>query len=159
MLTRTLLFWLTIALAAPSGAAGGDALPGPVPAEVLRVVDGDTVDVRARIWLGQTVETRVRLAGIDTPESRGGCPAERALADQAAALLTRLLADGDGITLSDIDHGSFAGRVVARVESAGQDVTAALLASGLARPYTGRGPRPDWCEPRGPARMGGESGG
>jgi hypothetical protein len=26
-------------------------LPGPIPAALVRVIDGDTVEVRARIWL------------------------------------------------------------------------------------------------------------
>jgi endonuclease YncB( thermonuclease family) len=119
-------------------------IPGPVPAEILRVIDGDTVEVRARIWLGQTVETHVRLAGIDTPELRGDCDAERALAAQAAALLERTLAAGD-VALRDVAYGTYAGRVLARIEAAGADVTEPLIAAGLARPYRGRGPRPDWC--------------
>ena len=30
-----------------------EALAGPVAARVERVVDGDTIEVRAKIWLGQ----------------------------------------------------------------------------------------------------------
>ncbi len=71
--------------------AGGDTsrsgavevLSGPVPATVIEVMDGDTVKVRARIWLGQDLSTRVRLAGIDAPELNGGCARERALAERA----------------------------------------------------------------------------
>ena len=51
-----------------------------------------------------------------------------------------------GLALRDVAYGTFAGRVVARIEAAGADVAAPLLAAGLARPYEGRGPRPDWCE-------------
>ncbi len=40
----------------------------------------------------------------------------------------------------------YARRVVARVETeAGLDLSAALLAAGLAQPYDG-GPRPVWCD-------------
>ena len=38
--------------------------------EVLRVVDGDTIDVLIDLGFGLTKKERVRVAGIDTPESR-----------------------------------------------------------------------------------------
>jgi hypothetical protein len=50
-----------------------DVLNGPVNAELLRVIDGDTIEVRARIWLGLDLTTRVRLSGIDAPELDGAC--------------------------------------------------------------------------------------
>ena len=53
---------------APTMASAEDVLPGPIPATIERVVDGDTIDVRARIWLGQEIVVRVRLAGLDAPE-------------------------------------------------------------------------------------------
>ena len=131
---------------APSAAAG-EVLPGPVQAHMVRVVDGDTVVVRARIWLGQDVEIRVRLAGIDAPELRGKCPAERDLARRAGAFI-RARTDGGAVRLADIQYGKFAGRVVARlITEGGEDLSRALLAAGLARPYTGRRRQP-WCEKR-----------
>ena len=141
----TRVLWSTVVvLGVTTAAAGADALPGPVSAEVTRVIDGDTIEVRARVWLGQFVETRVRLADIDAPELRGDCAGETALAERAQALLAHLLAAGP-VTLRDIRYGTYAGRVVARIETASGDVAAALLADGVARPYAGRGPRPDWC--------------
>ena len=127
-----------------TAAAAAEALPGPVSAEVVRVIDGDTIEVRAQVWLGQFVETRVRLADIDAPELRGACAGETALARRALAHLADLLAAG-AVTLRDIRYGTFAGRVVARVETTAGDVAEILLADGVARPYAGRGPRPDWC--------------
>ena len=41
-------------------------LPGPFPAEVLGVIDGDTFEARVTIWLGHEVTTRVRLLGRAT---------------------------------------------------------------------------------------------
>ena len=38
--------------------------------EVLKVVDGDTVDVLIDLGFDLTKKERIRLAGIDTPESR-----------------------------------------------------------------------------------------
>ncbi len=130
-------------------AAARERLAGPVPATVTAVVDGDTLEVRARIWLGQEIATRVRLAGIDAPELRARCARERALALRAADFLARRLAVGgpasSGIRLHDIENGKYAGRVLARVETAdGQDLARLLLAAGLAQPYDG-GRRASWC--------------
>ena len=135
------LFWVWPGMASADG-----VLPGPIPADVVRVVDGDTVAVLARIWPGQTVETHVRLAGIDTPELRGsGCPAERALAEAARDRLEGLLGAGP-VYLRDVALGTFAGRVVARIETpAGVDVAGPLVTDGLARVYDG-GHRAAWCE-------------
>lgn len=135
---------LIVALPAPAADAA-ETLSGPVAATVLEVIDGDTIAVSARIWLGQAIETRVRLAGIDTPELRGRCARERALAEQARDALTAQIA-GRPVVLRDIRYGTYAGRVVALVSAEGTaDMGQALRAAGLARAYSGRGPRPDWC--------------
>jgi endonuclease YncB( thermonuclease family) len=133
-------------LVAASGDAGmRDVLAGPVAAEVVEVVDGDTIAVRARIWLGQELETRVRLAGIDTPELHGKCARERRLAAAARDFVRTRLAAG-AVALRDVQFGKYAGRVVARVTTAdGEDVGAALIGAGLARAYDG-GTRLGWCE-------------
>ena len=81
---------------------------------VDRVIDGDTLVVRARIWLGQEVETAVRLDGIDTPELKSPCAAERELADRARDTITGV-ADGRRVVLRDVRYGKFAGRVLARI--------------------------------------------
>ncbi len=128
----------------PSGAV--EVLSGPVPATVIEVMDGDTVKVRARIWLGQDLSTRVRLVGIDAPELNGGCARERALAERARAFLAA--ADGGPVEvrLFEVRYGKYARRVVARMETAEAiDLGAALIAAGLAQPYDG-GRRPTWCD-------------
>ncbi len=125
-----------------------DGIPGPVPARVTGVIDGDTIVVRARIWLGQDVETRVRLAGADAPELNGGCESERRLARRARDFV-RALAAGGRVVLSHISYGKYAGRVVASVRvPGGEDFSQALIAADLARPYGG-GRRRSWC-PDGP---------
>ena len=58
------------------------------------MIDGDTIVVRARIWLGQEVETRVRLAGADAPELNGGCEVERRLARRARDFVRAKAAGG-----------------------------------------------------------------
>lgn len=122
-----------------------ETLPGPVPARVLEVIDGDTLVVRAKVWIGQEIEIKVRLEGVDAPELGGGCEEERALAHRARALIMVKIRDGK-VRLSRVQYGKYAGRVVARVEtSAGEDLSAALLAANLARAYRG-GRRSSWCD-------------
>jgi micrococcal nuclease len=119
-------------------------MEGPVEAEVLRVVDGDTLTVRAKIWIGQELTTNVRLSGVNAPELSGTCDAERALAEQARRFLTERV-EGRAVTLRNIALDKFGGRVVAVVEDGAGDLATALLAARLAVPYDG-GRRGSWCE-------------
>jgi micrococcal nuclease len=119
-------------------------MEGPVEAEVLRVVDGDTLTVRAKIWIGQELTTNVRLLGVNAPELSGGCDEERALAEAARRFLSERV-EGRPVTLRKIALDKFGGRVVAVVEDGAGDLGAALLAARLAVPYDG-GRRQPWCE-------------
>jgi endonuclease YncB( thermonuclease family) len=123
---------------------GDSEIEGPIPAEVVRVIDGDTLTVRARIWIGQDLTTNVRLAGVNAPELRGQCEHERELAERARRFLAARV-EGRAVRLRDIGLDKFGGRVVARVEDEGGDLAAALLAAELAIPYDG-GRRGSWCE-------------
>jgi endonuclease YncB( thermonuclease family) len=114
------------------------------PADVLRVIDGDTFEARVRVWPGLDVTTKVRLRGIDAAELRARCPQERAQAEAARDALSRMLATGD-VHVIGVGRDKYGGRVVADVATRGEpDVSAALLAAGLARPYAG-GHRESWC--------------
>ena len=44
------------------------------PAEVVRIIDGDTFEARVRVWPGLDVDTHVRLRGIDAARYRGAAP-------------------------------------------------------------------------------------
>lgn len=133
---------LVLAGAWPHAASGADRISGPVTAQVVRVIDGDTLVVRAQIWPGQHVETAVRLDGIDTPElnprrsrfvNEACRQVARAAALQARALLEQLVAGGD-VALHDVRFGKYAGRVVAIVRNAaGKDVALALRDAGFAK--------------------------
>lgn len=121
-----------------------ELLAGPVAARVLEVTDGDTLRVEATVWPGQTVRVHVRLRGIDAPERRGGCAAERAAARRAREALAALVADGR-VNLLAIGGGKYYGRVLAEVRTRdGADVGRRLLEDGLVRPYGGERRRP-WC--------------
>lgn len=113
------------------------SVTGPVSARIIRIIDGDTLLVDAHPWPGQAVRVSVRLRGIDTPESRSPCPDERLAADQARSELERLVSGFSTIELINVSGGKYYGRVLADLKAGTQDVAAAMLESGLARPYRG----------------------
>jgi micrococcal nuclease len=55
--------------------------------KVTKVVDGDTIDVEIDLGFDISFSSRVRLAGIDTPESRTTDKMEKALGLEAKAYL------------------------------------------------------------------------
>jgi len=133
-------------LTAVAPAAAVEPLPGPVAAEVLDVIDGDTIAVRARVWIGHEVTTHVRLDEADTPELRGRCDREKMLARAARDRVAALAPAGSAVWLRGVVLGKYAGRVVARVQLPdGRDLAEVLLSEGLARRYDG-GRREEWCE-------------
>lgn len=123
-------------------ASRAETLAGPYPADVLRVLDGDSFEARVRIWLGQDVVVIVRLAGIDAAEMDAPCPEAAARAVAARDFLAGRI-DGVAVMLTDIRRDKFGGRIVARAADATGDLGAGLLAAGLARVYQRR--RADWC--------------
>ena len=132
-----------IGLAAP--AAADEPIPGPVRAELVRIVDADTLAVRARVWPGHVVETYVRLASADAPEVfRPGCAAEHEAARRASAFVGALIEVGDRVDLYQVRLGSFAGRVIAELHLAdGRDLSALLIEAGHAAPAD---EDRDWCQ-------------
>jgi endonuclease YncB( thermonuclease family) len=143
-----LLFMLVVSallLATPAHATPTPprVMSGPVVADVLSVYDGDTLTVLAYPWPGINTHVSVRLLGVDTPEIRGKCDLERTLAQQAREVA--LAALGTRVTLTNIRHDKYAGRVLADITLAdGRSLADVLIASGLARPYDG-GARQSWC--------------
>jgi endonuclease YncB( thermonuclease family) len=114
------------------------------PAEVVRIVDGDTFQARVQVWPGLSVDTKVRLRGVDAPELHARCADEYAKAQAARAALETMLAAG-GATISRVGIDKYGGRVDASVATRDTaDVFAALLNGGWARSYDG-GRRGSWC--------------
>jgi endonuclease YncB( thermonuclease family) len=117
---------------------------GPVEAKVVMVLDGDTFVAEATVWPGHTVRVNVRIRGIDAPEMKARCPAERRAAEKARQTLAALLHAGVAV-VSNIAGAKYYGRVLADVATPdGQAVAPFLLGEGLVRPYEG-GRRAPWC--------------
>lgn len=109
----------------------------PGQGRVGHVIDGDTF----RLESGE----RIRIAGIDAPETQAGqarCRAEIVLG-RAATVRARALLDGRTVTILRV--GRSYNRTVARVTLAGRDVGAELVATGAARWWPRWQRKPDWC--------------
>lgn len=105
-------------------------------AEVDRVVDGDTLD--CIIDLGYSVKLhkqRVRLVGIDTPESRTRDLAEKKLGLAAKQRLKELC--GERIILKSHGKGKY-GRILGEIFTEdGEDICKILIKEGHAVEYWG----------------------
>jgi len=78
---------------------------------VTRVVDGDTVDVDVDLGFGMVYKKqRVRMMGIDTPESRTRNLEEKFYGKASKANLIKIL-DGKDIQMVSHDKGKF-GRIL-----------------------------------------------
>lgn len=139
---KTLLPLLALLLL-PLPAFSAEKMTGPVRAEVIGAIDGDTLRVEVQVWLNQRVQTLVRIDGIDTPERHGKCDAEKEKAEEARAKLAEIAAEE--IVLYDVRHDKYAGRVLAKAFTpAGADIARQLQGAGVARAYAG-GKRGGWC--------------
>jgi len=125
--------------------AAAKTLRGPVEATVVKVIDGDTFVADALVWPGQTVRVNIRIRGIDAPEMKARCDAERVAAGRARDELSDLLAIGP-VAISDIAGAKYYGRVLADVANAGGvQIAPVMIGRKLVRPYKG-GKREGWCE-------------
>ena len=102
-------------------------------AQVLRVVDGDTIRVRLD---GRT--ERVRYIGIDTPESVKPGTAVQCFAKRASAANAALVAGRNVRLVADVEQRDRYGRLLAYVyrEPDGAFVNARLVRDGYARTLT-----------------------
>ena len=107
---------------------------------VKRVVDGDTIDVILDLGFSVSYESRVRLYGIDTPESRTRNKDEKARGKLASAFLSKAIELADQVVirteLKD-SRGKF-GRVLGTVICDGEDVNQGMVDGGFAVKYYGQ---------------------
>jgi endonuclease YncB( thermonuclease family) len=114
------------------------------PVDVVRTIDGDTFEARVHLESGLSLNTRVRVRGIDAPELKASCAQELQLAEASTGALRALLSEG-GVMIFNIGPDKYAGRVVAEVATRRTgNVSTAMLAAGHARSYGG-GHRNGWC--------------
>lgn len=126
-------------------------LPGPYPALVTHIIDGDTFEARMRIWFGLEKVTLVRVRGIDAPELHARCAAE-AKGAKAARSTLRDFIGGRRVLLREVGVDKYGGRIDASVlvfdpsapQAPPEKLDALMLAARLVRVYHG-GKRHSWC--------------
>lgn len=133
-----------VELTRPAPATLPQEPPGHETGEVVRVVDGDTIEVeitgrREGAGIGEAVIGRVydvRLIGIDTPESvKPGSPVECFGKESSAA--TEALLDGRSVSLvKDVEETDRYDRLLRYVYIGDEMVNARLVLNGYAQVYT-----------------------
>ena len=109
--------------------------------KILRVVDGDTVDVDIDLGFGVWMhKERVRINGIDTPESRTRDKEEKVRGLLAKKYLSESLKKGKKLVLKtykDYETGKF-GRILGDVWIDGKSINAQMIKDFMAVPYNGQ---------------------
>lgn len=110
---------------------------------VLKVVDGDTVDVDIDLGFGVCLkDERVRILGIDTPESRTSDEVEKLFGTAAKNRLYELMKDGGKLITTEDKNGEDIkgkfGRILGDFRTPdGRLVTDVLIEEGHAVAYFG----------------------
>ena len=108
--------------------------------KVTRVVDGDTIDVDLDLGFNIIYKCRVRLYGIDTPESRTRNKDEKVRGKLAAKFLKDAILNGKNVILQTQlkdSKGKF-GRVLASVVVDGININQRMVTNHLAVRYEGQ---------------------
>ena len=110
---------------------------------VIKVVDGDTVDVDIDLGFGVCLkDERVRIMGIDTPESRTSDKVEKVFGTAAKDRLYELMKDGAKLITTENKHGEDMkgkfGRILGDFRAPdGKLVTDIMIAEGHCVAYFG----------------------
>jgi len=109
--------------------------------EVKNVVDGDTIDVIIDLGFDILFSSRVRLAGIDTPESRTTDKAEKVLGLEAKEYLKKYLKDAKSVVIrtEKMDSSEKYGRILGWVYVNGESesINNKMINDGYAWGYLG----------------------
>ena len=103
--------------------------------KIIKVIDGDTVDAMIDLGFKTYIKKRIRLFGINTPESRTRDKNEKKRGLAAKERLKELL-ESDDINLISHGVGKF-GRVLGELVIGGVNVNKQLVTEGHAVEYHG----------------------
>jgi micrococcal nuclease len=109
--------------------------------KVTNVVDGDTIDVEIDLGFDISFSSRVRLAGIDTPESRTTNKAEKVLGLEAKEYIKSKIKDAKEVVIKTekMDSSEKYGRILGWIFLDGSKVSVneQMIADGYAWGYLG----------------------
>ena len=128
-------------------------------------VDGDTIRASVSIWPDITVDTAIRVLGVDTPELNASAlctpsmpveecdklktaaACERALAVKASAFTDAWIQANAPLIIGAVKPDKFGRRYDAIVTGkSGKSLSADLISAGLGRPYNGGTRLAVWCK-------------
>lgn len=117
--------------------------------EIVKVIDGDTI----KIILSPLKDyppldnVSIRILGIDTPEHdwRAKCLLEKELGLKAKQHVIDLIGNAKRIKVTNYKWDKYGGRIDGNVSINSIDIGQSLIDNNLARPYTGKGPKSNWC--------------
>jgi len=109
--------------------------------KVSKIVDGDTIDVDIDLGFDISFSSRVRLAGIDTPESRTSDKLEKSLGLESKAYLKNAIEAAKTVVIKTekMDSSEKYGRILGWVFLDGSDVSInqKMIDDGYAWGYMG----------------------
>ena len=150
---KSALSWFVVCLSIISGLASQAAtMPNQYRAELIKVIDADTIKLRLELYPKLYQEVNVRISGIDSPESRRGKKngqqiheCEIALGKKARAFALKTLTQNVALVVKNIDPAKtkYAGRINGELWFDDKNYGLYLIKQGYAVEYFG-GKRDIW---------------
>ena len=127
-----------------------------IQADVVRIIDGDSLEVKAFLWDGLEKKAIIRIKHINAPEKRRKsgcriCDKEKNLAKKARNHLARLIGKKDDgtfrpIFLRDIQQDDVYSRTLASITNAdNEDIGDNMVKKGLAKRVMNGRKKACWC--------------
>ena len=104
--------------------------------KVVKVVDGDTIDVLIDLGFDLTKKERIRLAGIDTPESRTRNLEEKKMGLEAKEYLQNKLDNCKNLRVKTEKDGKY-GRMLGWLHGNDENINNIMVTEGYAWEYDG----------------------
>ena len=128
---------IALSLVEPEQSEAKTTLPEHTyPCTVLRVIDGDTVDVQVPVWGDRVIiRERIRLAGINAPEIHGP---ERPAGLRAKDWLSEQVTSGEVLLRTAAERGKYGrtlGVLLVRRDGKLVDLCAEMVKLGFAERY------------------------
>lgn len=116
-------------------------------ANILRVIDGDTVVIEASFLPAPLKkELSVRIYGVDTPEKgfRSKCPQEDQRSQAATQFTKQVITSSRVRQVTLYDWDKYGGRVLGDIVLDGKSLRVLLIQNNYAREYFGE-QKQSWC--------------
>ena len=103
---------------------------------IINIVDGDTVDVILDLGFDMYKKERIRLVGIDTPESRTRDLEEKEMGLEAKEFLERRMNDCENLWVRTEKDGKY-GRMLGEIWCGVTNINEEMVSRGYAWEYDG----------------------